>query len=115
MSGLRAIRFFGDIILAAVLCTLLAALVLLVYGRAMAGPWQITPATPELASGQWVWVGERPLHVRTWGPDDGQPVVLVHGFDIGGAAVWSPVAAPLGPGRLSRHGRRSAPTGVFGA
>jgi pimeloyl-ACP methyl ester carboxylesterase len=96
VSGLKVIRFFGDIILAVVLCMLLVALVLLGYGRAMAGPWQITPASSELAPGQWVWVGDRPLHVRTWGPDDGQPVVLVHGLDIGGAAVWAPVTAPLG-------------------
>ena len=96
MSGLKTIRFLGDLILAALLCMLLVALVLLVYGRAMAGSWQITPISSELAPGEWVWIGERPLHMRTWGPDDGQPVVLVHGFDIGGGAVWAPVAASLG-------------------
>jgi len=93
---LKVIRFVGDTILAVVLCALLVALVLLVYGRAMAGAWQITPAMQESTQGQWAWAGDYPLHVRIWGPDDGRPVVLVHGFDIGGSAIWSPMAAPLG-------------------
>ncbi len=38
--------------------------------------------------------GDLVLDVRTWGPDDGEPVVLLHGFPQS-AASWEPVAEHL--------------------
>ncbi|NLX36961.1 MAG: alpha/beta hydrolase [Chloroflexi bacterium] len=90
----KLVRFLGNLVLLAVLCTLCVAVILLAYGRAMVDPWQNTPLGSQEAT--WIWVGERPMHVRTWGSETGKPLVLVHGFDLGGAQLWTPIGPALG-------------------
>lgn len=91
---MKVIRFLADLILAAILTVVCVAVVLLAYGRAMEGSWEITAASAE--EGAWAWVGEQPLYYRTWGPEDGAPLVLVPGLDVGASALWAPLVTPLG-------------------
>ena len=44
---------------------------------------------------QLVEIDDLSLHYRKWGPDDGPPVLLVHGT-LAWAETWRDIAAPLG-------------------
>lgn len=91
---MKLIRLLGNIVLLAVVCVLCAVVMLLAYGRAMVGPWQGAGLATDDAT--WAWIDGQPVHVRTWGPETGQPLVLVHGFDVGGADLWAPIGPALG-------------------
>ena len=91
---MKLIRLLGNIVLLAVVCVLCALVMLLAYGRAMVGPWQGAGLATDDAT--WAWIDGQPVHVRTWGPETGQPLVLVHGFDVGGADLWAPIGPALG-------------------
>jgi len=93
---LKVIRFLGNIILASMLSVVSVTLVLLGYGRAMVDVWQMRDLAQGQDQAQWLWEAQQPVPCYTWGPADGTPLVLVHGADVGGSAVWAPVAVSLG-------------------
>lgn len=91
---MKFIRLLGDLILAAILTGVCTTIVLLAYGCAMVGSWEVATASAE--GGAFALVEGQPIYYRTWGPEDGAPLVLVHGLEVGGSALWEPIAAPLG-------------------
>lgn len=83
------------------LVRLLFVLVLLA-GAALAALWGSAAlretADPRQAAGdgaRFVDVDGLAMHFRQWGPDDGQPLVLIHGT-LAWAETWRDIAAPLG-------------------
>ncbi|MEN6479406.1 MAG: alpha/beta hydrolase [Anaerolineales bacterium] len=91
---MKFIRLLGDLILAVLLAVVCTTIMLLAYGCAMVGSWEVASASAE--GGAFALVEGQPIYYRTWGPEDGAPLVLVHGLEVGGSALWDPIAAPLG-------------------
>jgi pimeloyl-ACP methyl ester carboxylesterase len=50
--------------------------------------WENVELAHGVDEGQWVWIHEKPIYYRTYGPKEGPPLVLVHGFEVAGGAVW---------------------------
>lgn len=88
-------RFVG------VLLLLLALAILAPLGfRAASAAREATP--PVVAAGpdaRFVEVGGLRIHYRTWGPQDGPPLLLVHGA-MAWSETWRDIAEPLGAAGL---------------
>jgi pimeloyl-ACP methyl ester carboxylesterase len=66
------------------------------YGMVMVELWEHYPLDyDESITGQWVWIDEQPIYYSTRGWERGPKVVLVHGFQVEGQAVWTSTAQAL--------------------
>lgn len=96
---MRLIKLIITIVLAAIIVVAVAALLVLGYGASTSGNWETVGLDHGSTGGDWLWLDGEPIYYRTWGSHEDTPLVLVHGLDQGGLAVWE----ELGP-RLSRYG-----------
>ncbi|MHB0857959.1 MAG: alpha/beta fold hydrolase [Anaerolineae bacterium] len=81
-------RFVGNLILAALVVTLVAALLAAAFVVVLSGAWENVSLGVEEGM-DWVWLGEEPIHSIQIGPEDGKAVVLIHGYAPEGASSWS--------------------------
>lgn len=89
-------RLVVNLIVAALVLTLVVLVLFTGYGVVVSRRWEHNGLADGVAEGNWVWIDEHPFYVKTWGPDDGSPVVLVHDLDVVGLQAWRPNAAILG-------------------
>ena len=99
---MKIVRFVLNIVLAAIVTCLIAAIFVVVGGLAITRVWEnqgLDYGVQE--NGTWLWLDDEPIHYLEWGGADDPPVVLVHGRDIQGSVVWAGNARDL-----SRRGYR---------
>ncbi|MFP3896253.1 MAG: alpha/beta fold hydrolase [Anaerolineales bacterium] len=93
---MTVLRFLGNLLLALLLIALVALLLFVGYGVVMSQVWENVELAHDVDEGQWVWIDEEPIYYRTHGPEDGSPLVLVHGFEVAGGEMWYANARDLG-------------------
>ncbi len=93
---MTVLRFLGNLLLALLLIALVALLLFVGYGVVMSQVWENVELAHDVDEGQWVWIDEEPIYYRTYGPEDGPPLVLVHGFEVAGGEMWYANARDLG-------------------
>jgi pimeloyl-ACP methyl ester carboxylesterase len=93
---MTVLRFLGNLLLAVFLIVLIALLLFAGYGAIISQVWENVELAHGVDEGQWVWIDEEPIYFRTYGPEEGPPLVLVHGFEVAGGATWYANAEELG-------------------
>jgi len=93
---LAVLRFVGNLGLAAVLAGAIVAILGICFGLVVSRVWEVYGLDEEVEGGGWVWVDGQPIYTRTWGREDGPPLVLVHGLDVAGAEIWRANGEDLG-------------------
>ncbi len=86
---LSILRFVGNLLLAAVLIVLMAAILLLGSGAVLSRTWETASLDEGATGGQWIWIEGQPIYYRVWGSDNTSTLVLVHGFGVEGSVTWS--------------------------
>lgn len=89
------LRFLGNLLLALLLITLCILVMGTAYGVINTQARELRSLDEGAQGGQWVWIDEQPIYYRAWGPEDGRPVVLVHGYQVEGSETWSSLAEML--------------------
>ncbi|MEA3407519.1 MAG: alpha/beta hydrolase [Chloroflexota bacterium] len=82
------LRFLGNLLLALLLIVLIALLLFTGYGAIISQVWENVELAHGVKEGQWVWIDEEPIYYRAYGPEEGPPLVLVHGFEVAGGGIW---------------------------
>ncbi|MFO7918208.1 MAG: alpha/beta hydrolase, partial [Anaerolineae bacterium] len=93
---MTVLRFLGNLLLALVLIVLIGLLIFVGYGVVMSQVWESVELAHDVEEGQWVWIDGEPIYYRTYGPEDGPPLVLLHGFEVAGGEIWYANARSLG-------------------
>lgn len=89
------VRFIGNLILATILVVLIAAILVASASLVLSHVWETDGLDAGVDEGRWAWIDEQPYYYRTWGPETGPWVVLLHGHHVEGMATWESNAAAL--------------------
>ncbi len=89
------LRFLGNLILAILIIALAAAILGTAYGATMVRVQEHRGLDEGATAGGWLWLEGQPIYYRTWGPQEGRAVVLVHGYQVEGSETWVPLAEAL--------------------
>ena len=90
------LRFLGNLILAVLLVIIIVAVFSCAYGIVMSRTWERFGLDYGVTGGTWAWIEGRPIYYRTWGPEEGPDLVLVHGHQVEGGETWAMNAETLG-------------------
>jgi 3-oxoadipate enol-lactonase len=91
---MTVVRFLANLALALLLVSLMGLILFGFYGLAMIRVWEYADLETG-AEGSWAWIDGQPLHYQMEGADGAPWVVLLHGYDVGGSATWSPTIPAL--------------------
>jgi len=89
------LRFVGNVLLAAMLVVLTAAILLAGYGAVMASVWEIADIDEGVSGGAWAEIDGRKIYHQVVGAEHSTPVLLVHGLGVEGLQVWNDTALAL--------------------
>ena len=92
---MAVLRFLGNLLLAILLAFLILLVLFTVYGSVTSQVWERFGLDYGVEEGGWMWVESEPIYVRTWGPQEGDSVVLVHGFHVAGGETWAATGQDL--------------------
>jgi pimeloyl-ACP methyl ester carboxylesterase len=91
---MAVVRFLGNLALALLLVGLIGLILFGFYGLAVTRAWEYADLETG-AEGSWAWIDGQPLHYQSAGSEGAPWVVLVHDYDVGGSATWSPTIPTL--------------------
>lgn len=81
-------RFLGNLLLAIILIALCGLVIGTAYGAIHLKACELQGLDYGATAGRWLWIENQPIYYRTWGPEDGRPLVLVHGYQVEGGETW---------------------------
>lgn len=91
---MSVVRFLGNLVLALLLVGVIGLVLFGFYGLAVSRSWEYADLETG-AEGSWAWIDGQPLHYQSAGAEDAPGVVLLHDYDVGGSATWSPTIPAL--------------------
>jgi pimeloyl-ACP methyl ester carboxylesterase len=97
---MSVLRLVGNVILAVVLVVVMVAILVSGGCVVLSQSWENVRLDTGATGGSWVSIDNQSIYYRTWGPEDGPQVVLVHGFAVEGSEMWSANAPALGKAGL---------------
>jgi pimeloyl-ACP methyl ester carboxylesterase len=89
------LRFIGNLLLAIILVGLSCLVIGTAYGAINLKARELQGLDYGAADGRWIWIEGQPIYYRTWGPEDGRPMVLVHGYQVEGGETWAALGEML--------------------
>lgn len=89
------LRFLGNLCLALALIALSVLILGTAYGAMAVRVQEREGLDVDAQRGGWLWVEGQPIYYRTWGPQAGRAIVLVHGYQVEGSETWVPLAEAL--------------------
>jgi len=92
---MTALRFLGNLLLAALLILLIASTLFAAWAVVASRTWENAGLDDGVEEGTWAWIDQQPIYYQTWGPERGPCVVLVHGRYVEGSKTWEATARVL--------------------
>lgn len=83
------LRSLGNLALAIVLIALCGLVMGAAYGAIHLKARELQGLDYGATDGRWLWIENQPIYYRSWGPNEGRPLVLVHGYQVEGSETWT--------------------------
>lgn len=92
---LAALRMIANVLLALGLLAFTLLALGTGLGVVVADAWEVNDLTRGVEENTWAWLDGEPVHYRVLGPEEGAPVVLLHGRYVEGGFTWRETARSL--------------------